>query len=174
MNPFEKKQDPMDALNALTERVREVLAPLGVSVEQFWYAPSPGEGPHMVQGVFLVDRDAAFKTQEERDFDAQFKDIALRELLETEQEKVKEARASLEATLQNLAGGFLDDPNDVPEGTPILDGQSVLDAKEDQDAMTMDEVNRRIREITGQPDIEIAIEDRRTSDENDRGGEQAV
>lgn len=72
--------NPMDKVNALMKRLKGEADKLGLDLEHVALIPNMGDGPVMMQAVFLlrpesITEPAPEKTPEELEFDRQFADI---------------------------------------------------------------------------------------------------
>jgi hypothetical protein len=97
--------DPWGPFDRLRERIQETLEPLDVELVTWALLPGSRDGEPKAAQVILRIGDDAFKSEEDREFDQQFKDI-------TRAERHHAAMAEGE----NLVKEFLIDPkDDTPE-----------------------------------------------------------
>jgi len=123
--------DPMKQISDLEQRLREACEPFGLILQQSAFIPSPEpEIPPMMNVVFAVDRDKAFKTLEQIDMEREFEMIARREKHQANEDKFVEARDGLLRMLGMDPDNFLSVP--LPEiDTPELSGNVPIEASQD-------------------------------------------
>lgn len=102
------ENDPMEQINTLMERVREVVSGMGLDMMQFAVIPSmhPGQ-PNMVQAVLGITEDA-FKDDEQKAFDAQFKEIEMDLRREQQKDKILNAHEGAKKLFEELGGDEAD------------------------------------------------------------------
>lgn len=111
--------NPMAQLSALMQKAGEILKQHGLELHQFAAVPHPDpDGNHMVQIVATITEDA-FKTDEQKEIDAQFKEIAIREKHEERERAAREAaKASREALMEMMNDGGIG-LDDTPTVGPL-------------------------------------------------------
>ena len=88
--------DPFRQIEDLEKRLQEVCEPLGLTVHQTAFMPAPEPGmPPAMSVTFVVDRNKAFKTPEQINMEQEFEMIARREKLQSNQDKIAQARDDL-------------------------------------------------------------------------------
>lgn len=92
--------NPMEKINALTTRLKDEANKLGLDLEHVALIPNMGDGPLMMQAVFLLRPESITepvpeKTPEEIEFDRQFADIEQGFKMDERDEKKKDIREDI-------------------------------------------------------------------------------
>lgn len=111
--------DPMEAIKRLGERVKETLEPLGLDLKQFFPMVDFEHDAHMIQAVFLFNAPVAAVSEEQAQFDEQFKELEKQFVSEKEDDKNSDAAERMLALRKRLREGksLLDDGDDGPVST---------------------------------------------------------
>lgn len=154
-------ENPMEQLATLMEKLGEVAAEKGLTLEGFAAIPSKPGGPHLIQAIFGLNPEVAFTSQEERDMEQQFKEIALRERIQAHEDDVERIRRESIQKLADIEGlgakkGIgLDEEEEPPPPPPPSDTPEAIipdpePVEKSIDEMSIDEMLAQMNKLDGE------------------------
>jgi len=124
--------NPLDQLGALMAKLAELADGVGLELQGFAIIPNPQPGgPHLAQAILALDPSKVFTSDEDKETDKAFQEIAMRQHADEQKSKIEAARAAAIKSFEEMTGETvegdlpsLDEPEPIP--APIAGAEGVV------------------------------------------------